>query len=171
METIMLKSSEAALLLNRLDTSVRRLTTYKGNLPDTNSSQETIAGELFLVDELHKRTAARLKAVREAAVLEGVTFDTNESTLKGKDSKLLYNGEHIMVTVNVSEASVKYPHQKIRAELMKLKIPPKDIEKVFKNSMVKNRYPHAFHANLKTEEIMKSMPEQVEVTIIDTTSK
>ena len=162
----MLKRSEAALLLNRIDTTVKRLTTYKGNLPDTNDPQEVAAGELYLANELYKKITARLKVAREVAILEGVTFDTEGSTLKGKDTRLLFDGEHITVSVTVSEGPVKYPHQKMRAEMIRLGMSAKDIEKVFKNSETKNKNAHSFYANVKTEDTIRkgaSIPSAVEV--------
>lgn len=149
-EIAVLKTSEEALLKNKIATTVKKLATYKGNLPDTNKSQEIAAGQLFLAMEIKRNADSMLNVARALCIQEGVTFDTTTSTLKGKDSKQLYDGEHVAVYVNVSEGSVTYPEKAIRAALMKHGMSSDDIAKVFKEAERKNANAHKFTAILKT---------------------
>jgi hypothetical protein len=162
----MLKSSDAALLKNRIATTVKKLSTYKGNLPDTNSAQEVAAGEMFLAMEVKRNADSMLNAARNKCILEGVTFDTAKSELKGKDSIQLFDGEHIAVYVNVSEGPIVYPWLAVRSELIKHGLSSKDIDKIAKAAGKKNANAHKFSAVLK----MASAVEP-KVTVDTTTDK
>jgi hypothetical protein len=147
----MLKSSEEALLKNKIATTVKRLSIYKGNLPDTNNAQEVAAGELFLAMEVKRHADSIVAAARENCIIQGVTFDTSTSVMKGKESKQLFDGEHIAVYVNVNEGPTIYPFQSIRAEMVKHKIDGEVIDAIFKAAGRKNANAHRFSAVLKTE--------------------
>lgn len=154
----MIPSSVEAKLKNRMDNRLKEMASYKGNLPDTNSAEEIAAGELYLASELKKRADTLLKAARERAVIAGVTIDTETSTFQGKDNKVLFDGEHVIVSVSVHEGATSYPAKDIRAALVSMKMKQEDINLVFGKAEKKAKNAHFFTAALKTDKTTQPAP-------------
>lgn len=141
--------SVEAKLKNKLDTSLRKLATYEGNLPPTNSAREAAAGELYLANELKRRADSILKSAQQKALIEGVIIDKETSTLQPKENRLTYDGEHTSVMVLVSTGALRYPVADIRTELVRRGMARADIDSLFDKVEKQNKHAHEFRAVLK----------------------
>lgn len=147
----MLTRAEAAMLADKRKATLTKLVRYKGNLPDTNDSQEVAAGELLLASEVKRYADTLLKAAQERALQEGVIIDKETSTLEAKDVVTLFDGKYVSVIVTVSQGATQYSGAGVRSALIKHGLNNQQIDKIMTSAATINKNKHAFIASIKTK--------------------
>ena len=122
-------------------------------MPKAEGNREPLAYELWCAQHLASLATKRKEQAEAAAIAGGVIFDKEKNPKEGGTKEVIYNGEIVVVSVDVRNGATRVDAAAMATYLMEHNVAPLLVQEAMSYATKHNRPAHVFNSMLVTDEV------------------